>query len=164
MDIIKKAGIVAGAVVGGAIGGTLSLIGKVAKVPLIDDIGESVVDSTILTGKMAGTVVSGASDLIAGAVSQDKEKRDEGITDIKDTGKQVVHNFTGNIKLVAGSGGEILSGVRHGNAKTVKRGFKSLIKVASVGFLTVGAIKIKEEKPAEIHTVHKSIKRPSLKK
>ena len=47
MDKLKKTGIVAGAIVGGIIGGTLSVIGKVSKVKIVDDIGESVVDSGV---------------------------------------------------------------------------------------------------------------------
>jgi len=143
MNKLRKAGVITGAVVGGVIGGTLSVIGKVSKVKIIDDIGESVVDSTILTGSIAGTLASGAADLVSGAIQKDEEKITEGANELKDTGAQVVGNFIGNVKLVAGSGKEIASGVRHKNIKKIKSGVKSLAKVASVGFLTVGAIKIK---------------------
>ena len=81
MDKLKKTGIVAGAIVGGIIGGTLSVIGKVSKVKIVDDIGESVVDSAILTGTMAGKVASGAGDLVAGAVKNDSDQIQEGADD-----------------------------------------------------------------------------------
>jgi hypothetical protein len=143
MDKLRKAGVISGAIVGGVIGGVLSVIGKVSKVKIIDDIGESVVDSTILTGSIAGNIASGTADLVSGAIQKDEVKITEGTHELKDTGTQVVNNFIGNVKLIAGSGGEILSGVKQKNHKKIKSGFKSLIKVASVGFLTVGAIKIK---------------------
>lgn len=145
MDLIKKAGILTGAVVGGLIGGTLSVIGKVSKVKIIDDIGESVVDSTILTGTIAGNLASGATDLLAGKIQHDETLMKEGVTDLKDTGHKVVTNFVGNIKLVAKSSDEILGGVKQKNLHQVTGGVKSLVKVVSVGLLTVGAIKIKEE-------------------
>ena len=145
MDSIKKTGILTGAVVGGLIGGTLSVIGKVSKVKIIDDIGESVVDSTILTGTIAGNLASGTTDLLAGKIQHDQHLVNEGVTDIKDTGHKVVNNFVGNVKLVTKSGGEILSGVKRRNPRKVAGGVKSLVKVVSVGILTVGAIKIKPD-------------------
>lgn len=145
MDKIKKTGILAGAVVGGLIGGTLSVIGKVTKIKIIDDIGESVVDSTILTGSIAGNLASGTTDLLSGKIKHDEPLAKAGVTDIKDTGQKVVTNFVGNVKLVARSGGEILSGVKQKNLHKTIGGIKSLVKVVSVGVLTVGAIKIKED-------------------
>ena len=145
MDKLKKSGIVAGAIIGGVIGGTLSVIGKVSKIKIIDDIGESVIDSTILTGSMAGNLASGTADAISGKVRHDEVQRREGIKDIKDTGGQVVDNFVENLKLMAGSGEEIITGVKNKNPKTVKRGVKSLAKIISVGALTVGAIKVKDD-------------------
>lgn len=149
MDNIKKTGIIAGAVVGGIIGGTLSVVGKMSKIKLIDDIGESVVDSTILTGTIVGKVASGATDVVAGSIAKDSDQVQEGASDLKDTGKQVVNNFVGNVKLVAGSSGEIASGVRHRNKKKIKHGIKSLVKIATVGVLTVGAIKVKDDEKAD---------------
>jgi|SRR5665648_926101 len=145
MDLIKKAGILTGAVVGGVIGGTLSVIGKVAKIKIIDDIGESVVDSTILTGTIAGNLASGTTDLLTGKIQHNDTLMKEGVTDIKDTGHKVVTNFVGNFKLVTKSGGQILSGVKQRNRHKVVGGVKSLVKVVSVGVLTVGAIKVKED-------------------
>lgn len=145
MDLVKKTGIVAGAVVGGLIGGSLSVIGKVTKIKIIDDIGESVVDSTILTGTIAGNLASGTTDLLAGKLQQDETLVKQGVTDIKDTGHKVVNNFVGNVKLVANSGGEIITGAKQRNLHKTTKGLKSLIKVVSVGALTVGAIKIKED-------------------
>ncbi|HZK72053.1 MAG TPA: hypothetical protein VFD03_11160 [Clostridia bacterium] len=145
MDKIKKTGILTGAIVGGVIGGTLSVIGKVSKIKIIDDIGESVIDSTILTGTMAGNLASGATDLVTGKIQNNENLANEGVSDIKETGHKVVNNFVGNFKLVTKSGGEILTGVKHRNLHKITGGVKSLVKVVSVGVLTVGAIKIKED-------------------
>ncbi|MBK5245660.1 MAG: hypothetical protein JJE49_00140 [Peptostreptococcaceae bacterium] len=145
MDLIKKTGILTGAVVGGLVGGTLSVIGKVAKIKIIDDIGESVVDSTILTGTIAGNLASGTTALVAGKIQHDQHLMNEGVTDLKDTGHKVVNNFVGNVKLVAKSGGEVVRGVKQRNLHKTTGGIKSLVKVVSVGLLTVGAIKIKQD-------------------
>ncbi len=145
MDKIKKTGILTGAIVGGVVGGAISIIGKVAKIKIIDDIGESVVDSTILTGTIAGNLASGTTDLLAGKIQNDQHLVKEGVADLKDTGNKVINNFIGNVKLVANSGGEILSGVKKKDLHKTAGGVKSLIKVVTVGLLTVGAIKIKED-------------------
>lgn len=145
MEKVKKTGIIAGAIVGGTIGGLISVIGKVSKVKIIDDIGESVVDSTILSGTIAGNAASGAADIITGATLNNPQKKEEGIKDLKITGGQLINNFTNNIKLVAVSGSEIFTGIKNRNTKEMKHGIKSLVKVAAVGFITVGPIKIKDD-------------------
>jgi len=146
MNKIKKFGIVTGAIVGGLIGGTLSVIGKVTKIKIIDDIGESVIDSTILTGSLAGNIASGTSDVLKGKIKHDEKLTSDGVKDLKDTGEQVVDNFVNNYKLITNSGGDILLGVKNKNLHEIKGGIKSLVKVVSVGILTVGAIKIKDDR------------------
>ena len=150
MNNIKKAGIITGAVVGGVIGGTISVIGKVTKKKFIDELGESVVDSTILTGGIAGEIASGTTHLISGTIQQQQEKLEEGKTELKSAGSQVVQNFVNNVKTVVDNSGEILEGVKEKDGKKILRGTKTLAKVVAVGAITVGAIKIKpEDDPTE---------------
>ncbi|MBR0596889.1 hypothetical protein [Sinanaerobacter chloroacetimidivorans] len=145
MNNIKKAGIVTGAVVGGVIGGTISVIGKVSKKKFIDDLGESVVDSTILTGGIAGDIASGAASLVSGKITNTPQKIEEGKKDLKSAGNRVIQNFVGNVKTVVNNSGEILEGVKERDRKKVVKGTKNLAKVIAVGAITVGTIKIKPE-------------------
>ncbi|MBN7773452.1 hypothetical protein [Clostridium aminobutyricum] len=145
MNRLKKAGIIAGATVGGVIGGTISVVGKVAKVKLIDDIGSSIVDSTIYTGEIVGDIASGTTDLVAGKVTKNHEKSQEGIDTLKEGGGKVVDNFVNNFKLVTKNGGEILEGIKEKDFEKISHGTKTLAKAAAVGAMTVGAIKIDEE-------------------
>lgn len=145
MNNIKKATIITGAVVGGVIGGTISVIGKVTKKKFIDELGESIVDSTILTGGIAGDIASGATNLISGKIQHKQEKLEEGKTELKSAGTQVVQNFVNNVKTVVDNSGEVLEGVKEKDGKKILRGTKTLAKVAVVGALTVGSIKIKPE-------------------
>ncbi len=145
MNQIKKTGILAGAVVGGIIGGALSVVGKVARVKLVDDIGESIVDSAILTGAMAGKLISGAGNVITGTLGKHPRQVREGSDDLRDTGKQVIDNVTRNVRLVVGSGKEITGGIRHRNPRRIKAGAKRFVKLIAVGALTVGAISIKDD-------------------
>lgn len=142
---LKIAGILAGATVGCALGGTISLAGKLAKKKTIDDIGESVVNSTILTGEIAGQAVSGAANLVGGAVARKPKKLKKGVFELKKTGGQVVDNFVQNFKLIAKEGSEILDGAKTGNTKKVKRSVKRLGKMLAVELMTVGALQMKEE-------------------
>jgi len=143
MNNIKKLGIITGAVVGGAIGGTLSVIGKVSKNKFIDELGESVVDSTILTGKIAGEIASGATHMVSGSVKQKPKEVEEGKNDLKSAGTKVLKNVVSNIQTVVDNGSEILDGVKEKDKKKVVRSTKNLVKVVAVGVLTVVAIKIK---------------------
>lgn len=149
MNNIKKAGIITGAVVGGVIGGTISFIGKVSKQKFIDELGESVVDSTILTGGIAGEIASGATNVISGKVKKSGRKVEEGKEELKSAGTQVVDNFVNNVKAVVDNSGEIIEGVKKKDKKKILRGAKTLAKVAAVGAITVGTIKIKPEEDEE---------------
>lgn len=144
MDTIKKAGIIAGAAVGGVIGGTLSVVGKVANNKFIDSLGASIVDSTIYTGSIAGELASGATDVVRGKATKDAEVLESGVEDLKSGGGKVVGNVVNNVKLVAENGGEIIEGVKELDKDKIIHGTKRLAKVAAVGVMTVGAIKIDE--------------------
>lgn len=145
MDSLKKAGIIAGATVGGVIGGTLSVVGKVSDIKIIDNIGSSIVDSTIYTGSIAGDIASGTTEIIAGKVTKNPTKVNTGVEDLKEGGSKVVGNFVNNFKLVANNGGEILEGIKERDTEKIKQSTKTLAKVAAVGIMTVGAIKIDED-------------------
>lgn len=149
LNNIKKTGIIAGAVVGGVIGGTLSVIGKVSKTKFIDDLGESIVDSTILTGGIAGNIASGTTHLMSGAIQKEAAKVEEGKQDLKEAGGQVVGNFVTNTKTVLNQSGEILDGVKKRDGKKVVRATKTLAKIVAVGAITVGAVKVKVEDTEE---------------
>ena len=150
MNNIKKAGIITGAVVGGAIGGTISFIGKISNQKFIDELGESVVDSTILTGGIAGDIASGATNVISGKIKNSRRKVEEGKDDLKSAGNQVVQNFVDNVQAVVDNSGEIIEGVKEKDKKKVIRGAKTLAKVVAVGAITVGTIKVKAEDPENI--------------
>jgi len=142
MILLKKAGIIAGAIAGGVVGGGISLIGKAANIKAVDDIGASVTSSAILTGKIAGELLSGAADAVCGGLAHDRARIKSGIKDLKGCGKNVIGNFTENVKYAVGSSGEIAAGVK---AKDKKRAIKSAKKFAKwliVGAITVGAIKM----------------------
>lgn len=57
----------------------------------------------------------------------------------------MVGNFIHNVKTIADNSGEILEGVKEKDHKKILRGVKTLAKVAAVGAITVGAIKVKPE-------------------
>lgn len=146
MDFIKKAGIVGGAVVGGIIGGTLSIVGHVTKIKFVDELGESIVDSTILTGSIAGQLASGAADIVAGGVQKEPEHIEQGKKDLRAGGGKIVGNYVNNAKLIINNSGDIVQGVRTRDIKKVLNGAKTLGKIAAIGAITVGAIKIESDK------------------
>jgi hypothetical protein len=115
----------------------------------IDELGESVVDSTILTGGIAGEVASGATNMISGKIQNSNRKVEEGKDDLKSAGTQVVQNFVDNVQTVVANSGEILEGVKQKDKKKIIRGAKTLAKVVAVGAITVGTIKIKPEEEEE---------------
>lgn len=145
MDAFKKAGIIGGAVVGGVIGGTVSIIGHLAKNKFLDELGGNIVDSTILTGQIAGQAASGATDLIAGGIKRSPKRLLSGKQDLKEAGSKVVQNYVSNAKLIVENSGEILDGVRHRDPTKIKNGAKTLGKIVTIGTITVGAIKVKPE-------------------
>ena len=144
MDTMKKAGIIGGALIGGVIGGAVSVVGKVAGVKLIDDIGTSIVDSTILTGTIAGDIASGTADVVAGKVKKDDEQIEDGKEDLKSGGGKVVGNIVNNFHLTVDNAGEIVRGIKRRDLKRTVEGTKTFVKMAAVGAITVGAIKLSD--------------------
>lgn len=142
MKKVKKAGIIIGATVGGVLGGTISVVGKMADNKFLDSLGNSIIDSTIYTGGIVGELGSGAAQVVHGKVKKKPYKVKAGMEDLKSGGGKVVGNVVNNVKLVAENGGEIVEGVKEMDKAKVVRGGKRLAKVAAVGMMTVGAIKI----------------------
>lgn len=145
MKVVKKTGIVAGAVVGGIIGGAVSVIGRVSNKKIVDNVGESVVDSLIYFGGIAGNLASGATDVLVGNIREDIQQVDEGIDDLKDGGKMLVGNWVHNAKLIIGETGEVVKGAVHRDPEAVKDGLKTIGQIAAVGAMTVGAIRLKQD-------------------
>ena len=115
----------------------------------IDELGESVVDSTIMTGGIAGDIASGTTNVISGTLKKSSRKVEEGKDELKSAGTQVVQNFVSNVQTVVDNSGEILEGVKEKDRRKIIRGAKTLVKVAAVGAITVGTIKIKQEEQDE---------------
>lgn len=142
MDNLKKAGIIGGAVVGGVIGGAVSIVGHVAKNKFLDELGGNIVDSTILTGQIAGEAASGATDIVTGKIKGKPRRIYEGKKDLKRAGGKVVNNVVTNCKTIVSNSSEILEGVKEKDTKKIIKGAKTLGKIAAIGAITVGAVKV----------------------
>lgn len=145
MDKVKKVGIIGGAIAGGLIGGALSIAGHLAKNKFVDELGESIVDSTILTGSIAGQLASGTTDIIAGGIKKSPDHIARGKADLKSGGGKIIGNYVNNFKQIAGNSGEILKGAKDRDFRRALKGVKTLAKIVAVGAITVGAIKVKAD-------------------
>lgn len=152
MDTIKKAGIVGGAIVGGIIGGAISVAGHVSKNKFVDDLGANIIDSTILTGSIAGQLVSGTADLVSGGIKKDPNHLSQGKKDLKAGGGRIVGNYVSNAKLIINNSGDIIKGAKNRDIKKVLNGAKTLGKIVAIGAITVGAIKIEPDKNEDAMT------------
>mgnify|MGYP000860855979 CR=1 FL=1 len=141
MDTIKKAGIIGGAIVGGVLGGAVSVIGHVSHNKFLDELGGSIVDSTILTRQIAGEA-SGATDLVVGKIKHKPKHIRQGKKDLINAGEKVVNNFITNTKTIIDNSGEIIEGVREKDKVKIVNGAKTLGKIVAIGTITVGAIKL----------------------
>jgi len=144
MDSLKKTGVIVGAVFGGVVGGSISLVGKLAKVKVIDDVGSSVVSSSLLMGRLVGDVASGAADAVCGKITKDEAQVQEGLDDIKGTGKKLVNNFVENATYIGTSGMEIASSIKAKDKPRAVRNAKKLVKWVAVGTITVGVVKMED--------------------
>lgn len=149
MKIIKKAGIIAGSIAGCAIGGTLSLTGKLTNIKPLDSLGQNIFNSFLYTGEIAGELISGASDITLGKIKKDEIRFQKGKTDLKTGGEKIIKNYISNFRLIGHGGAEIATGVlKHDKVRVIK-GSKRLVKIFTVGILTVGAIKIEDDEENE---------------
>ncbi|MDD2217785.1 MAG: hypothetical protein PHW03_01215 [Eubacteriales bacterium] len=159
MKALKKAGIIGGAVIGGVVGGAFSVIGAVSKVKVLDEIGASVIDSSITTGAIAGNLVSGTADVLAGKIIKKPKLVKRGKNDLRKSGGDIVDNFFENLAITLENGNEIIDGVKAKDRRRALAGTKTFFKMAAVGALTSGAMKISEEgvrssKSQETHEEH----------
>lgn len=146
MKGLKKAGVYTGIAVGGAVGGTVSFVGKMIHKPGIDALGESVMDSAILSGEIAGEALNGTVNIVAGAIRKDKASVHAGRRELKRAGSRMVDNVVENAKLVAHQAGDIACGVCEGDRDKVVGGLKTLGKMVAIELLTVGAIQMDGKK------------------
>lgn len=142
MGKIKRIGIGAGIIVGSVVGGTVSFIGKMADKKEIDRLGENIMDSTILTGEIAGSAASGLMRIVAGTLKREAGQVRKGKRELGSVGERVLENAVENVRNVADQGEEILAGVKTHDRCRVNRGLRTLGKMAVVGMLTVGAVKV----------------------
>jgi hypothetical protein len=144
MNKLKKATILIGAITGGVLGGSIDLVGKMTKVNFLSELGEGIVDSALLTGEIVGGAISGTADMISGTVVKDSEKSAEGTRELEQAGKQVLKNAVTNIQMMADNSGEMINGIRTGDKARTISAAKTLAKMATIGVITVGAIKLKK--------------------
>ncbi|NLP29639.1 MAG: hypothetical protein GX363_00760, partial [Clostridiales bacterium] len=121
---------------------SISIIGHITKNKFLDELGDSIVDSTILTGQIAGQVASGTTDIVVGKLKHKPKYIQDGKNDLKDAGYQIVNNYVTNIKLIYDNSGEIVKGIHQKDGKRIWNGAKTLGKIVAIGTITVGAIKV----------------------
>lgn len=139
---LKKAGVYTGIVFGSVVGGTVSLVGKLANARFIDELGNNIMDSAILTGEITGQAASGTVDIIRGTWKNSPRRLKKGKQDLKQAGSKLVVNLWDNCRLIQKNSGEIVAGLYTHDPKRVKNGAKTLGKVIAISFVTVGAIQI----------------------
>ncbi len=142
MNNLKRAGIIGGALIGGLVGGAVSIIGHVSKKKFLDELGDSIIDSTILTGEIAGEAASGATDMVMGKIKKKPVFIRRGKKSVKNAGRKVVKNFVTNCKTILDSSSEMVDGVKQKDTKRIIGGAKTLGKIAAIGAITVGAVKV----------------------
>lgn len=144
MNSLKKAAIFMGALTGGVLGGSITLAGKMTKVDFLDELGEGIIDSALLTGEIIGEVISGTADIVAGGLTKDQEKIRCGGDELGHAGKQVVGNAVMNLRMMGENGGEIFRGIKNKDKARTLSAVKTLAKMATIGAVTFGAIQLKK--------------------
>ena len=144
MNGIKKGFITASAIAGGALGGLVRAGGQILRAPMIEELGNAVLDSAVLTGTIAGQLVSGAADWTVGIFSGEEEKKEQGTYDLKEGTGKIIGNVKENLQRTVKNGKVIADGVRTQDKEKVIRGAKTIVKMAAVGAITVGAVKVPE--------------------
>lgn len=147
MKKIKQATVILGGTLGGIVGGTLSFTGKLAKIDFLDSLGKSVVESALYTGEITGDFVSGVGEIAIGKIKKDKRRIAIGKKDLKNGTGKITRNYISNFKLIGGCGAEIFCGALSKDKVRVIKGGKKMLKIIAVGAMTVGAIKLDEQKP-----------------
>jgi hypothetical protein len=143
---IRKAGIIAFAVIGGTMGGGVSLTGKMFKNKYIEHLGEDMIDSALFTGELVGEAFGGVNDIIAGKIKNDKERTNDGIESLKEFTKDSIHNVATNLSLIGEKSEEAIVSLIENDKSKALEAAKTLGEILFIGTLTMGAIKINQNK------------------
>ncbi|MFF3925916.1 HNH endonuclease [Paenibacillus lactis] len=138
MELVKKAGAMAGKLAGRVIGGSVRVAGELAGSSYVKEIGDSIESTTARTGQIVGDLTSGIVDIGVGALKQDKVSFNSGFMDAKGAVTQTISGLGQGISTVIESGVDIGSGIMDGEGERVGQGLKQLGKVAAVGTLAIG--------------------------
>lgn len=149
MGKIKAGAIITTGIIGGVIGVTIAVVGKTIGNKTVGQIGDGVADSAVLTGEIVGDAVEGVAETAIGMAKKDEEEKAEGVKKLKSAGGKAIGNVKDNIVTVAGATKDVAVNVAKRDKEATKKAGRKLLKIISVGLITVGAVKVDTEDEEE---------------
>lgn len=138
MGFIKDLGKLAGTVAGVAIGAPISLVGEIVKSDFIQDIGEGVYKVTEHTGELLGNVTEGVAETVYGTVKSDSVMQSQGLEKVVDGGTTYVKGMAKGMVKMASNGLETVGAIIDGDTDKAIRIGKDIAKTVAVGTLAIG--------------------------
>lgn len=150
MGKIKAGTIITTGVIGGVIGVSIVAVGKAIGNKTVGQIGDGVADSALMTGEIIGDVFEGVADTSLGIAKKNSRKKEQGVDQLKTAGISAINNIKHNIVTVGGATKDVAVNVAHKDKEGAKKAGRKLLKIVSVGLITVGAIKVNTEDEVDI--------------
>jgi len=138
MGNIKKVGGFLGKALGTVTGEPIKFIGKKLDNDYIQEIGQGVKSASANTGQIAGSLAEGTWNAATGMINQDDTKRDEGLSELKETSKQTAKGIGSALKQTAVNGKDVVEGAIFQDKNQLLEGAKGLGKTVAVATLAVG--------------------------
>lgn len=140
MAFFRKVGKGVGTVSGGVIGGAVKLAGKAMKSEWVEEVGDGIKHASTIALDNAGQFIDGAVKGTYGVVKKDQLRKQEGISDLKDSSVRTLKGLGSTISYTAKNTGTAIEGLITGDKERSMQGVKNVGKVAAVTAMAVGAL------------------------
>ncbi|MFC7685775.1 HNH endonuclease [Ureibacillus sp. GCM10028918] len=140
MADIKKTGSFLGKVAGTITGEPMKFLGKKLNNEYIQEIGEEVKNASTNTGTILGGIAEGTWNTASGLINKDEHKREEGISELKDTTIKTAKGVGYSIKNTYTSGKNVVQGVVYNDKEQLINGAKEIGKTVAVATIAVGVL------------------------
>ena len=138
MGFLKNLGSIVGKVAGGTVGGGIEIAGILVDSNFVQEVGQGVYQSTVVSTETLGSLADGAITAVYGIVTEDEKRIKEGFSEAGNAVKTTVNGVGRTIAYTANGVGEVCNGVANNDLKMAGQGVRKVAKIVAISTLAVG--------------------------
>ncbi|MEH7495204.1 hypothetical protein [Neobacillus niacini] len=140
MAFFRRVGKEIGSLAGNVIGGGVKLAGKAVKSEWVEEVGDGIKTASTTAFDNAGQFIDGAVKGTYGVIKKDEKSKQEGFSDLKDSGSKTMKGICSTITYTAKGIDTTYDGLKKGDKEKALQGVKNVGEVAAISMLAVGVV------------------------